>query len=103
MLASNITAYMKLVARDALGYEPDSQITDTELLMHAGVHTPKLARRMRVFGYTVTSHGAGTIGISGKPTNVEEIRALEVRIAREHVARLETAGDDVILQRTARL
>lgn len=110
MLAHNTINYMRIVAADLLGYEPDGETLTpdgatypTEWLMNAGPDADLLARHMRDFGYTVTSHGGGTIGVSGTPTNVERIRDLEVRIAREHVAHLETAEDDIILQRAARL
>lgn len=110
MVAHNTINYMKLIARDLLGhdlmgapYTPEGATCPTEWLMYAGPDADRLARHMEEFGYTVTSHGGGTIGVAGTPTNVERIRDLEVRIAREHVAHLETAEDDVILQRAARL
>lgn len=110
MLAHNTINYMRLVAKDLLGYEPDGETLTpdgatypTKWLMHAGPDADRLARHMRDFGYAVTSHDGGTIGVSGRPTNVERIRDLEIKQAEKQIAWLWTADPDVILQRAARL
>ncbi|QVJ03091.1 hypothetical protein KGD82_13735 [Nocardiopsis eucommiae] len=109
MLAHNTVNYMKYVARDFLGHEPagapytpHGDTHPTEWLMYAGPNGDLLARHMEDFGYTVTSHGGGTIGVSGTPTAVERVRDLEIRQAQARVEEIRTTDPERLMQMAER-
>lgn len=83
---------MSYIASDLIGHSPEEQprpnwgpYRGDEWLMRAPGRTAELSRHMRDFGYTVTDHDDGWLGISGSPTNPEAIRDLEIRKAERHL------------------
>lgn len=110
ILAWNVINYMRTVAGDLLGdwplgepYTPPGESRPTEWVMDCQGRTQELADHMRSYGYQVTLHGPDRIGVSGCPTNVEAIRALEIKQAEGRIAWLRTADDDCITQLASRM
>lgn len=109
-LAWNTINYMRTVAGELLGdwptgqpHTPDGASYPTEWVMDCPGRTQELADHMRDYGYQVTLHGPDRIGVSGHPTNVEKIRALEIKRVEQRLAWLWTADPDRIIQLAARM
>jgi len=103
VLASNIINYMRYAAADLVGCDlaEKPHPTDPEQWCMRS-DNPNLADHMAQLGYKVTTQGNGWIGVSGKPTNTDRVRDLEIRKAQARVEQIRDKDPERIMQMTTR-
>jgi len=103
MTTWNTINYMKFVAADQLGHDPDAKPhpTNSDQWCLRADNPDRLGDHMERFGYEVARYD-GWVGVSGYPTNVDAVRDLEVRWALERVEQIRSASDGEVMRMTNR-